>query len=129
MSGRFMAFLAVCVAALALAVPTAISGPVAASVQIGKNAAFVTSAQIAVPVVFQCPPGVTGSVIVSLSQQQLSGPNTTGFGFLAVPCNGSKQTVTVFVNGGPFTFGPAFASAEGVWGDSFATDARAITIG
>jgi len=124
-----MAFLAVCVAALALVVPSALSAPAAASVQIGKNAALLAPAQIAVPVVFQCPQGAAGSVFVLVSQQQPAGPNTTGFGFLAVTCTGSKQTLTVLVNGGPFNLGPAFASAEGVWGASFAFDSRVITIG
>ena len=129
MSTRCMTFLAVCVAALALVTPSALSGPVAASVQIERNATFVASAQIAVPVIFQCPQGVTGTVLVRVSQQQLSGPNTTGFGSDNIVCDGSKQMVTVFVNGGPFTLGQAFASAEGVWGFSFATDARTILIG
>src|SRR5437764_7096231 len=113
MSSRFMAFLAVCVAALALAVPSALSAPAAAtSVKIGKNAALVAPTQIAVPVFLQCPQGASGSVFVNVSQQQPTGPNTNGFGSLSTLCNGSRQMLTVFVNGGPFTLGPAFASAE-----------------
>jgi hypothetical protein len=130
MSSRFMAFLAVCVAALALVVPSALSAPAATSVQLGKNAALLAPGQIAVPVVFQCPQGVTGGVFVSVSQQQPTGPNTTGFGQLfPVVCDGSKQMLTVLVNGGPFNLGPAFASAEGFWGATFAFDSRVITIG
>ena len=130
MSTRFMTFLAVCVAALALVVPSALSAPAGASVQIGKNAALLATTQIAVPVFFQCPQGVTGGVVVDVSQQQPSGPNTTGFGGnFNVVCTGSKQMLTILVNGGPFNLGPAFASAEGFWGASFATDSRVITIG
>ena len=130
MSGRFMAFLAVCVAALALVVPSALSAPAAGtSVQIGKNAALVAPTQIAVPVFFQCPQGATGGVVMSVSQQQPSGPNTTGSGFIGVACTGARQMLTVLVNGGPFNLGPAFASAEGFSGANFVFDSRVITIG
>jgi hypothetical protein len=129
MRSRFMAFLAVSVSALTLAVPTAVSAPAAASVQLGKNAALLATTQVAVPVVFQCPQGVTGFVFVSISQQQPAGPNTFGSGSLSTLCNGSKQTLTVIVSGGPFNLGPAFASAEGAWGASVAFDSRVITIG
>jgi hypothetical protein len=45
-------------------------------------------------------------------------------------CDGSKQTVSVLVNGGPFTAGQAFATARGVSFSlvTLAQDSRVIDI-
>ena len=91
---------------------------------------MVAPSEIVVRVAVTCPAGTTEQLQVSVSQQQTVGPNTTGFGFANVVCDGSGQTASVLVNGGPFTLGQAFATAVGL---SFelnqrAEDERVITI-
>jgi hypothetical protein len=83
-------------------------------VAIERQATLVTSAQIVVRVAVECPAGTMEQVQAGVSQQQPVGPNTDGFGFMNTMCDGSKQTVSVLVNGGPFTAGQAFATARGL---------------
>jgi hypothetical protein len=128
MRTRFMTFVGACVAALALVVPSALGGNAATNVQIQRTAALLSPTQIAVPVGFQCPPGAPIFIFVAVSQQQLNAVNTNGSGFANAICNGSKQMITVLVNGGPFMLGPAFASASASSGADFDTDARVIQI-
>jgi hypothetical protein len=114
MKGRFIPLIAAVVAALAVAAPSAAAPAAGTSVAIERQATLVTSAQLVVRVAVQCPAGTMEQIQVGVSQQQPIGPNTDGFGFMNTMCDGSKQSVSVLVDGGPFTLGQAFATARGV---------------
>ena len=127
---RFIPLIAALVAGLSLAASSGAAPPASTSLQIQGKATSVTPSQIVVRVAVTCPAGTTEQVQVAVSQEQTVGANTNGFGFTNVLCDGSGQTATVLVNGGPFTLGQAFATARGV---SFtlteiAQDQRVITI-
>src|SRR5205809_6128157 len=94
--------LAAVIAAVTLVAKTTAAGPAGTSVQITKTATLVTPTTIVVPVVLVCPAGQVGGVSVSVSEPQPTGPNTNGFGFANRLCDGTRQTVNVSVNGGPF---------------------------
>jgi hypothetical protein len=84
MKGRFIALVAAFVGALAMVAPSAAAPPAASSVQIERQATFVSPGSIVVTVVFTCPAGSASSVRVGVSQEQAVGPNTNGFSFMNV---------------------------------------------
>ena len=111
--------------------PSAAAPPAASSVQIERQATFVTPGSIVVTVVFTCPAGTVSNVRVTVSQQQAVGPNTNGASFSnIVMCTGSNQTLNALVTGGPFTPGEAFAAAQltSNFLAEFAQDSRVIAI-
>jgi hypothetical protein len=130
MKGRFIALVAAFVGALAMVAPSAAAPPAASSVQIERQATFVSPGSIVVTVVFTCPAGTASSVRATVSQQQAVGPNTNGASFMNVMCTGSNQTVNMLVTGGPFAPGEAFAAAQLVSNflAEFAQDSRVIDI-
>jgi hypothetical protein len=130
MKVRFIPLIAALVAGLSLVASSAAAPPASTSLQIQGKATSVTASQIVVRVAVTCPAGTTEQIQVQVSQQQTVGPNTNGGGVTNVLCDSSGQTVSVLVNGGPFTLGQAFATAVGI---SFelnqrAEDERVITI-
>jgi len=130
MKVRFIPLIAALVAGLSLVASSAAAPPASVSVQIQGKATSVTPTQIVLRVAVTCPAGTMEQVQVKVSQQQTVGANTNGFGFTNVVCDGSGQTASVLVNGGPFTLGQAFATALGVSFqlNQIAQDQRVITI-
>jgi hypothetical protein len=114
---------------LVLAASSAAGPPAGASVEIDQHATFIDSSMIVVSVVVQCPAGVSTVLQVFVSQQQPSGPNTTGSAGEFLTCDGTKQTRNEVIFGGPFTPDQAFASAY-VTDElqTFDQDSRVITI-
>lgn len=111
MKGRYIPLIAALAAVLVVVAPSAAAPPAATSVAIERTATLVTPTSLLLRLVVQCPAGTQGSAIVSVSQQQASGPNREGDGNTNITCSGARQTLSVLVFGGPFTPGSAFAGA------------------
>ena len=126
---RFMALIAALAVPFVLVAPSAAAPPAGSSVQIEKQATFVSPTSIVVSVVVQCPAGESGFMHVFVSQQQTVGPNRNGSsGPFLLTCDGTNQTFNVLVSGGPFTPGDAFASARLTVPLVDTQDQRVITI-
>jgi hypothetical protein len=108
---RFISLVAALGAGLLLASPSAAAPPASTSVQIDPQATFVSPSTIVITIGVECPSGTAALLNGSISQPQVSGPNTTGLGgAISIVCDGRKQTVSMTINGGPFTLGQAFAA-------------------
>lgn len=115
MNGRFISIVAALAAGLVLVAPSPAAPPAAANVTIGHQATLVGLTSILVPVVAECPAGVTGQVVVDVSQQNAVGPNTHGSGGTSpFTCTGARQSFSVHVGAfsGTWSPGSAFANAS-----------------
>jgi hypothetical protein len=115
MKVRFIPLIVALVAGLSLVASSAAAPPASSSVQLQSKASFVTTpSDVLVRVTVVCPFGTTEQVQARISQPQPPIGNTNGFGVTNVLCDGTGQTVSVLVSGGPFTLGSAFAAVRGI---------------
>jgi hypothetical protein len=124
---RLLFVLPIALIAAFLAASPAQAAPSPISVGIGSHAQFQNAGQLLLPVTYNCPTSaVSAAISANIFEESTGG---TSFIFSSgEPCTGSNTTVVLFMGGGPFTIGKAFATATAIGAGTFQTDQRQIQI-